>query len=357
MIVSRRSPRRACELGYLSWSGIKEVDTTPKVIEEFPATSLSFAHASLAARVARILEEDYFLMTDIRFGSISGDLPVLVTSTESPVQIYINPRTSSVAPLLLLYDDDYRAFGPFVKDFVRSTVFPRVSDLVPTRTREGSDVLLRRLRSNREWFEYQLEDKADVEEILEEYWSGRLSILELARRMPDSGRSFVEVSAAGTATLASVVNMIEDDHEIDSAPDPYYPMPAIDRRESGTDALILTSETPVNGYTCFLSLSDRVQRERGDFFLQPHSTEVVWAGRKVIFIFQHISGHFGLYYDILCPGLIRADSGGGLKVTSTIVTKGKTFIPVPPEITEDFLPIAGEKKRLEVRGEILYLDE
>ena len=124
----------------------------------------------------------------------------------------------------------------------------------------------------------------------------------------------------------------------------------------------ILSNTPkangtVSGYTCFLSLSDRVQREKGEFFLQPHTTEVVWGGRKVVFIFQHHSGRFGLYYDILCPALVGAASGGGPRLTSTILTKGRTFIPVPDEIANDFLPKAGERKWLEIRCDILYLGE
>ena len=184
-----------------------------------------------------------------------------------------------------------------------------------------------------------------------------MTLGEVASRMTSAGRSFVEVSRDGTVALSSVVEPTEDEPEDVLVPDPYEPKPAIDRRESDTGALILTGEEPVNGYTCFLSLSDRVQREHGDFFLQPHSTEVVWGGRKVIFIFQHHSGHFGLYYDILCPGLIGTESGGGSKVTSTIVTKQRTFIPVPAEISQNFLPTGGEKMRLEVRGEILYLEK
>ncbi len=76
-----------------------------------------------------------------------------------------------------------------------------------------------------------------------------------------------------------------------------------------------------------------------------------------MFVFQHHSGRFGLYYDILCPGLVSESAGGGPRVTSTILTKGRTFIPIPLEIAEAFLPKAGERKRLEVRGDILYLGE
>ena len=357
LVLSRRAPRRNCELGYLRMNGLKEVDISPKVKEEFPTTSLSFSHSALATRLARILEEDYFLPTDIRFGSITGDLPMLVTDVNTPVVIYLDPTSSSVAPLLALYTNDFNSFGPFVKDFVRSTVFPRISRLVPSSTREGAEAFLRHLRSNREWFEYDLDDQADLEEILEELYAGRISVVEATRRLTDSDRSFVEVSSAGTEPLSSVVKEIGDGKEEEAAPDPFEAGPGIDRREEETSARILTSEIPVNGYTCFLSISDRVQREKGDFFLQPHSTRIVWGGRKVFFVFQHHSKRFGLYYDILCPSLVEASSGHGPRVTSTILTKNRTFIPIPDEIAETFLPKADERTRLEVRCDILYLED
>ena len=358
IVLSRRRPRRDCELNYLITQGIDEVDITPRVKQDLPTTSQSFAHSALATRVALILEEDYFLGVNIRFGSISGGLPLLVTDTEVPVTIYLDPDSSSVAPLLALYRDDYNAFAPFIKDFVRSVVFPRIAKLVPSSTREGAEAFLRHLRSNRELFEYEIDDKADLDEIFEELRAGRLTSVEAARRLIDRDRSVVDVSGASTEPLSSVVSEIrEETTEGDDPQDLFEARPGIDRREQETNARILTSEEPVNGYTCFLSLTDRVQREKGDFFLQPHSTEVVWGGRKVIFIFQHHSRRFGLYYDILCPGLVSAASGGGPGITSTILAKDRTFIPVPNEIANDFQPEAGERKRLEVRCDILYLGE
>jgi len=315
----------------------------------------SFAHSALATRIARVLEEDYFLAADIRFGTISGGVPVLVSDRTHPVIIHFDPASTSVAPLLALYDDDFDAFGPFVKDFVRSTVFSRISSLVPSSTREGAEAFLRHLRSNREWFEYEFDDKGDLQEILEELRSGRLTWTEATRKLADSSRSVVEVSQAGSVSLESVVGGIDSGPEDEAIPDPFAPRPGVDRRNEGTDALILTSEPPgLHGYTCFLALSARVQRERGEFFLQPHSTNVTWGGRKVVFYFRHHSGRFGLYYDILCPSLVTETAGGGPRITSTILTSDRTFIPIPAEIADAFLPRMGEKKRLEVVCNVLY---
>ena len=357
IVLSQCAPRRNCELGYLTTKGISEVDITPRVNQERPIEELSFAHSALATRLTMILDDDYFLKVDIRFGSISGGLPLLVTDRDDPVVIYLDPNSPSIAPLLALYINDYNAFAPFVKDFVRSSIFPRIVKLVPSSTREGAEAFLRHLHANRELFEYELDDKADLEEILKEIRTGRLTNIEVARQLADIGTSVLDVSSTNTAPLSSVVSEIGDQATEDTFPDSFDAKPGIDRREEETNARILTSEEPVNGYTCFLSLSDRVQREKGDFFLQPHSTEIVWGGRKVIFIFQHHSGRFGLYYDILCPGIVGAVSGGGPRITSTILSKNRIFIPIPGEIVNDFMPAAGERKRLEVRCDILYLAE
>ena len=266
--------------------------------------------------------------------------------------------STTVAPLLVLYQEDFESFGPFVKDFVRSAVFPRISNLVPSRTKAGAEAFLRHLRSKREWFEYELEDREDLEDILEEVRAGLLTIAEATRKLTDNNISVVEVTPSAEVELSSVIGGIEDDPEDDTISDPFNPRPGIDRREEATNARILTSEaSALNGYTCFLALSDRVQREKGDFFLQPHSTEVVWGGGKVVFVFQHHSGQFGLYYDILCQNLVAETAGGGQGITSTILTKDRTFIPIPAEIADSFLPNPGEVKRLEVRCDVLYLEE
>ena len=355
VVLARRTPRRDCEHGYLTSRGIQKVDTRPRVTKELDIGRLSFGHAALATRIVRILEEDYFLEADVRFGEISAGLSVLVTDTNIPVVIYLAPSSSSVAPLIALYRDDFNAFGPFVKDFVRSTLFSRIANLVPSSTREGSEAFLRHLRSNKEWFEYEIGDKASLEEIFEDLRAGRMTVAEARNRLANTDRSFVEVSRDGTAQLSSVIRGPGGAGSQEILPDPFAAIPGIDRREEETDALILTSETPVNGYRCFLAISDRVQREKGHFFLQPHSTDIVWGGRKVMFVFQHHARRFGLYYDILCPRLVGSGSSGGPRTTATILTKKRTFIPIPDEIAQDFLPEADERKRLEVGCRILYL--
>jgi molecular chaperone HtpG len=120
---------------------------------------------------------------------------------------------------------------------------------------------------------------------------------------------------------------------------------------------IRDDEAPLKGYRCFLALTDRIREEKGDFFLQPHRTSVVWGGQKALFIFEHHSGEFGLYYDLQTKGPIADSSGGGSIETCTIVMKNRIFIPIPPAIQASFLPREEEKKRFEVRCDILHIDQ
>ena len=96
--------------------------------------------------------------------------------------------------------------------------------------------------------------------------------------------------------------------------------------------------------------------KKKDFFLQPHRTSVVWGGQKALFIFEHHSGDFGLYYDLQTLNPISTQSGGGSIQSCTIVMKNRIFIPIPLPIQVSFLPRESEKKRFEVSCDILHID-
>ena len=75
-----------------------------------------------------------------------------------------------------------------------------------------------------------------------------------------------------------------------------------------------------------------------------------------MFIFEHQSGEFGLYYDVQMSEPVASTSGGGSYETCTIIMKNQIFIPVPEPLRAAFLPRAGETKRLEIRCDLLHID-
>jgi molecular chaperone HtpG len=137
-----------------------------------------------------------------------------------------------------------------------------------------------------------------------------------------------------------------------------YPAPAVSRPDRFSNAKLLLigdGEPALRGYRCFLAVTDKVREEHGSFFLQPHRTSVVWGGQKVVFIFEHHSGRFGLYYDLQSSELVASESGGGAYPTYTIALANAIYIPIPEPIRKSFVPRLSERKRFEVKCDILHI--
>lgn len=363
--LSHGSPRRDCELGFLrSYCKIEELTDDPKVQTAKKPIECTIAESALAFRLASILSSDYFLAADVRFGTISHGLPILVTKRTAPVEIYLDPSGTTVRMMLDIYDREYVAFGHMAKDFVRNVVFPRVADLVPSATRQGAEAFLKTIQRTREVFEYEAGDLESLASLWQDYLAGKLDMQQASARASSvASRSYQELDGAAAARVRDVVPDVIDNENATARSDDERrelgALPSIQRLDIETDRKLLTiadEEPPLKGYRCFLALSDRVREDKGDFFLQPHRTSVVWGGQKALFVFEHHSGEFGLYYDVQTPDLVGNEPGGGAFETCTIVMKNRIFIPLPDAIRRSFVPTAGERKRLEVRCDILHID-
>lgn len=364
IMLSRNAPRNQCELGYLrKFCKIEELSDEPKILVRKADAEMSSAEKALSFRIASILSTDYFLESQIRFGTISHGLPILVTNRKLPIEIYLDPAGTTVRLLLQLYEREYSAFGHMAKDFVRTMIFTRVSDLVPSATRQGAEAFLKSIHRAREIFEYETTDLESLTSLWKDYLGGKLTYQQATERSTKVAvRSYQVLDRDAAAPVRDVVpDVIENQASLSESNQVQYgSLPPIQRLDIGTERKLLTiSETdpPLKGYRCFLALTDRVHEEKGDFFLQPHRTSVVWGGQKALFIFEHHSGQFGLYYDLQTQGPISEQSGGGSFETCTIVMKNRIFIPIPPNIQTSFLPQQDEKKRFEVRCDILHIDQ
>ncbi len=366
IVLARTNPRRQCENNFLrQHCAIEELTDQPRVLEPKPNAHLSMAESGTAFRVASIVSSDYFVEAAVHFGKLSHGLPVLVTSQGPPVDIWLNPDGSNVRLLLDLYEKEYSAFGHMAKDFVRNVVFPKISRLVPSATRQGAEAFLKLVQRKREVFEYEMEDLESLTALWQDYLSGKVTMQEATRKARTvARRSFQTLDGAAAAPVRDVIPDVIDNEATlgqvaDAADAAHEPAPPIQRLDIETPRKLLTiedHEPALKGYRCFLALTDRVRREKGDFFLQPHRTSIVWAGQKALFIFQHHSGEFGLYYDVQTPDLVGQTAGGGSFETCTIVMKNRVFVPIPEQIQVSFLPGPSERKRLEIRCDILHID-
>lgn len=222
---------------------------------------------------------------------------------------------------------------------------------------------MKSLQRTRDVFEYERSDLENLTSLWTDYLEGKLTLEQASVKAAVVRRSYQVLDPATTGRVRDVVPDVTEGEQLlpnttDASPN-FGAVPPIQRADIATDRKLLTiedTEPPLKGYRCFLAISKRVREERGEFFLQPHRTSVVWGGQKALFIFEHHSGEVGLYYDVQMSEPVAPSSGGGSFETCTIVMKNQIFIPVPLPLQEAFLPEVGETKRLEVRCDLLYID-
>jgi molecular chaperone HtpG len=360
VVLAANNPRRKAEQTYLQrFCEGERLQDDPSVTAEKPRPEWSLAEQAVVFRVASILASDYFLTADVTLGNLSHGLPALVDPGQNPAKLYLDPTVNTFTVIAALYDEDYDVFGSMVKDFVRNVIFPRVADLVPSSTREGAEAFLKSIRRTRDVFEYELDDLESLGTIWGDFIEGKITIGEATRRSVGAARQGVQVIGPGATRNASDVVPDLETMERIRAPIEPGPVPPILRSDVETEAKLLVLDAEqgaIQNYRCFIALSERVMRERGEFFLQPHATSIVWGGQKVLFVFEHHSGQFGLYYDLQANDVVAAESGGGPFPTATIVLRDQIFIPVPDPLAEMFIPEGDERKRFEVRSDLLYTD-
>ena len=360
LILARTNPRRRCEGGFLqSRAKVSPISDSPTVSDRRTYSQMSTEESALAYRVETILAADYFVKCAVDFGLISHGLPVLAENEKGRICITLNPEGQTVQLLMGIFQTEYDAFGSMAKDFVRTVLFPRIADYVPSSTRQGAEAFLRTIRKPREVWEIADAEIGDLPSIWEDYTDGRISLSQAVARSQSAVRSSVQVVEAAASANNVVHDVIQNEQVLNAAADPAQilaPLPGITRLETTSPAKLLViedNEPSLRGYRCFLSITDKAREEMGDFFLQPHTTNIVWGGQKTLFIFMHHSRQFGLYYDLLTREVIEASAGGGAYPTCSIVLKDRLYIPIPGEISTSFVPALGEKKRFEIRADIL----
>ena len=362
ILLSASRPRRDCQEGYLQqYSDIAPVPDQPTVMERKPESQWSLGESALAFRLASILESDYFVPSVVEYGKISHGLPLIVDPSQKPVMITLDSQSSTIAPILQLYETDYEALTGFVKDFIRNAIFQKVSKLVPSSTRDGAAAFLKSIRRPRDLFEYEHTDLGSLSEIWHEYSEGHITMVEAARRSASIARSTLQIlEPASASTVEEVLSDVLVNEKIMAGvqlDDELVALPAITRPDLESSAkLLLVGESmeSFRGYRGFLALTDRVRRENTDFFLQPHRTEIVWGGQKALYIFQHHSGEFNLYYELQGQELFPNGPGGYRIPTFTIIIKNQVYIPIPDSVLEGFRVGPAERKSFEVRCDLLF---
>ncbi|THD33059.1 MAG: hypothetical protein DI588_03735 [Flavobacterium johnsoniae] len=343
MLLSQENPRRRIQLEYIKRLGIEEVPDKATVLKVFETKDLSFSEVSLILRITNVLNEDYLIAdSKVFIANISHQVPSLVEYKENAVIVYLSRESSAVKQVLQIYVNDWTLFGSFVKDFVRNHLYQKFSAYVPSSTRQGADALHKILMRNRELYKYEYSDLGALESLLSEYVSGEIDFPEVLKKSTTIIRThsqFVRQSQIGTVEQ-EIPSIIEDNGADKVVFDEYGPVPPIIRRETKTDKKILKTDKPyphLNNFSLFLSLSEKIFKSQLEFFLEPHTTKVIWSMHKVVYIFTHASNNLSLYYDIELKERLSDESTGGKAVPSTtIITDNRIFIPIVTELNKYF---------------------
>lgn len=351
--VSQSNPRRKLQLRYLAQKlSVPEVPDQATILKCYAPNELLREEAAFLARVLATLCDDYLLAdATVEFADISHGVPIKFEKQESTLRMWIARDGSSVKPVVTSYHTAYEVFGGFVKDYVRNHLYQQISKYVPSSTREGVDALARVLQRNRELYRYEESELGDIEPLLGEYLAGDITLAQVLSVAKSAGRPSTQV--VRKEQVGSLEEAIPD---MASSPDnlqqasnqQFEAAPPIMREDLVSSLKILKTgnkHPQLNAFEMFLGLSDKMVRREGEFFRYPHTTKIIWAGHRIVYIFTEAAGKITLYYDIeLRDPLEEKAAGGGMFPTTTLVLKNRVYVPVPQPLEPAFKLVDGVKE-------------
>lgn len=355
LCVGQSNPRKGIHTRYLrEILKFPEVPDRATITKTYDGPSLSFEEAIFLVRVATVLSDDYLLPNaTVRFADITHGVNVSVERDGENVHVFIAKGMGAIRPILDCYRTAPEVFSGFVKDFVRGHLYKKVSEFVPSSTRQGADALFKLLQRNRELYRYEQSELGELEPLLADYLSGDKNLGEVIRAARTHGRpQSVRVQKADVGQLEQqmpdVVSSPAPDAVSDLELNHFDAAPAVMRPDLECTAKILVANQKypqLNGCELFLGLSDKALKREGEFFRFPHTTKVIWAGHRIVYIFNHASGRLTLYYDIELKAPLQTPDAAGTAIPSTtLFTKNRIFIPVPDLLVPEFRIAEGSKE-------------
>jgi molecular chaperone HtpG len=267
---------------------IEEVPDHPTILKVYTGADLTIDEASILIRVLTVLNDDYLMYNiEAAFAEISHGVPFEVRHADGKIHFYLARNSGPVRPLLECYKTAHDVFMSFVKDFVRSQLYPRFSQFVPSASKEGADALYKLLQKNRELYRYEESDLGDLEALLADYISGAKPWADVLKNARSAAAVQTETVVSGQVgqleqELSDVVHSTEaDGSQVEG--NELVPAPPIMRTDTVCDSKVLVTKEKyqqLNNIEVFLGLSDRLFKREGQFFHYPHTTRVIWAAHR-----------------------------------------------------------------------------
>lgn len=362
MTLSHDYPRRNIQQQMLNRMHIPQVSDSATVLKIYDKQDLEISEFAFLLRMVNTLKDDYLIMdTKINFAKISHGVTNLVKKDGNTVCVYVSRDSNNVKQVLNMYDMEPRLFDGFVKDYIRNYLYQQIAQYVPSSTREGADQLYRMLQRTKELYTIEKFERGDMEGLMEDYIQGKRKlqdVIKVSEDMQKTHRQTVEQKQVGDMEQ-EIPSITQTNTITEETPknDPGLPMPPIRVLANDTEMKILKTSQPypqLNNFTYFIALSDVVFEKQLDFFLDPHTTKVMWGMHKIVYIFTHASGQLTLYYEIELKNNRLADGmTGGLQMpTTTVLSKNRIFVPIVPSLIPYF-EFKEEKLEFYVRYDLI----
>lgn len=360
--LSRDFPRRNIQQQMLNRCHIPQVSDNATILQKFDSRELNTCEFAFVLRVMSTLKDDYLILdSKVTFAKISHGVTNLVKKEGETVTIYIARDSNNVKQVLKMYDMEPRLFDGFVKDYIRNYLYQQLAPYVPSSTREGADQLYRMLQRTKELYTIEKFERGEMEGLMQDYIQGKRKlqdVIKVSEDMQKTHRQTVNQQQVGDMEreIPSITqtNTINNDTPKN---DPGLPMPPIKVLGNDTKMKILKTAQPypqLNNFTHFIALSDVVFEKQLDFFMDPHTTKVMWGMHKIVYIFTHASGQLTLYYEIELKNTRLADgmTGGQQMPTTTVLSKNRIFVPIEPSLIPYF-DFKEEKMEFYVRYDLI----
>lgn len=362
--VTREYPRRELQRIFLRQIGVERLIEQAGVEKVFDFVSLSTNYFTLAYEIRKVLEKDYLILhNDVHFGKIKLGASIFVEQDKNGVVNVFLADTTEVKALLSIRETSNSIFVPMVKDFVRNYIYQQITPYIPSSSKEGIEQVCNFLKQNQENLEIYQEDIGAIDVSYDLFREHKITADELADRIKrNSTVSNQKIERGQIDDVAKIVQTADtqilpqpgtpEAAQMQAQENLLEPMPSIMRQNIKTDAKLLETneDSPLlHNYKRFLSVTPKMYNEYLSFFFYPHTTRVIWSMHRIIYIFSLRDGMYNLYYDMELTKHIDSSLTGGMALFSTtIITKNKLFIPIPPPLY-DYFTVKEEPLKFSIR--------
>lgn len=362
--VTREYPRRELQRIFLRQIGVERLIEQAGVEKVFDFVSLPTNYFTLAYEIRKVLEKDYLILhNDVHFGKIKLGASIFVEQDKNGVVNVFLADTTEVKALLSIRETSNSIFVPMVKDFVRNYIYQQITPYIPSSSKEGIEQVCNFLKQNQENLEIYQEDIGAIDVSYDLFREHKITADELADRIKrNSTVSNQKIERGQIDDVAKIVQTADtqilpqpgtpEAAQMQAQENLLEPMPSIMRQNIKTDAKLLETneDSPLlHNYKRFLSVTPKMYNEYLSFFFYPHTTRVIWSMHRIIYIFSLRDGMYNLYYDMELTKHIDSSLTGGMALFSTtIITKNKLFIPIPPPLY-DYFTVKEEPLKFSIR--------